>query len=610
MRLGTGASGWLIAIFLALFLVSARPSLADEGMWTFDNFPAAAVKAKYGVTIDQTWLDKVKGATARLSIGCSSSVVSGQGLVLTNHHCVSDCEDDLSSSSRDFVKDGFEALTRPEERQCPGMEADILAIISDVTSQVKAATLGKTGQDFVAARDGVAAGLERTTCAGREAVMACEVVSLYGGGQYKLYVYRKYTDVRLVFAPDLDAAFFGGDPDNFNFPRHDLDVAFLRLYVDGHAAATPDHLRWSSSPPMAGEPVFVVGDPGSTSRLLTADQLETQRDVILPQTLLRTSELRGRLISFGERGPDEKRIADQELFGVENDFKESFGEFQALSDPGFIQARRVAEAALKAKVAADPSTAASDPWAQIARAQISLTDQAAAYSLIEARPGADSELYYYARQLVRVAQERTKPNAERLPDYGEARLPLLEKQILDPRPVYPALERLELKFWLSKIREYLTADAPETKVFLGKESPEILAARLSLSGLADPAMRKALWAGGLAAIESSQDPLIVYILATDPTARAVRRTFEDKVAGPTASAAERIAKARFAAYGAEVYPDATFTPRVSYGEIVGWAWRGVATRSALSPPSQVCGNGRAAVLPSNSRRVGSRPGTS
>jgi hypothetical protein len=554
----------------------AGAAWADEGMWTYDNFPSAAVKAKYGVTIDQAWLDKVRGGTARLSIGCSSSIVSGQGLVLTNHHCVSDCAQDLSSPDRDYIKLGYSVAGRREERQCPGMQADVLTSIADVTATVGAATVGKSGQEFVRARDGAIAQIEQAACAGKETTATCQVVSLYQGGQYKLYTYRKYTDVRLVFAPELATAFFGGDPDNFNFPRYDLDISFLRLYENGAPAATPGHLRWNPAPPYAGQPAFVAGNPGSTSRLLTAAQLESLRDFVIPQTLLQLSEFRGRLIEFGTPGPEQARIADRELFGVENAFKAYHGEFQALSEPGFLEAKARADAVLRAKVAADPALAAKtgDAWGEIARAQADRAALNASYSLLERRPGAGSQLFAYARDLVRAATERVKPNSERLPDYTDSRLPLLEKEVLDVKPVYPSLERLELAFWLTKLREYLTADAPETKAYLGPDSPEDLAARLSASTLGDAAARKALWEGGLPAVLASRDPMIVYVLATDPTARAVRRAYDQRVSGPSDRAAERIAAARFAVYGTSVYPDATFTPRVSYGKVEGWTYQG------------------------------------
>ncbi len=554
----------------------AGQARADEGMWTYDNFPSAAVKAKYGVTIDQAWLDRVRGGTARLSIGCSSSIVSAEGLVLTNHHCVSDCAQDLSSADRDYIKLGYSVASRREERQCPGMQADVLIAIADVTPQVGAATAGKLGQDFVKARDGAIAGIEQAGCAGKEATRTCEVVTLYQGGQYKLYTYRKYTDVRLVFAPELSTAFFGGDPDNFNFPRYDLDISFLRLYENGAPAATPDHLRWNPAPPVAGQPVFVAGNPGSTSRLLTVDQLDSLRNFVLPEGLLMLSEFRGRLIEFGTLGPEQARIADRELFGVENSFKAFHGEFQALSEPGFLEAKARSDAALRAKVAADPALAAKtgDAWGEIARAQIDRAALNAPYSLLERRPGSGSQLFAYARDLVRAAAERAKPNAERLPDYTDSRLPLLEKEVLDEKPVYPSLERLELDFWLTKLREALTADAPETKIYLGADSPENLAARLSASTLGDAKVRKVLWDGGLPAIQASRDPMIAYVLATDPTARAVRKAYEEKVSGPSDRAAERIAAARFAVYGTSVYPDATFAPRLSYGQVEGWTYRG------------------------------------
>jgi hypothetical protein len=551
-------------------------AVADEGMWTFDNFPAAAVKAEYGVTIDRAWLDHIRTATARLSTGCSASIVTGEGLVLTNHHCVAGCVHDLSTADRNFIDLGYAAATPYEERQCPGMQAEVLISIGDVTDQVRASTAGKAGLEVIKARDAAVADIEKTACLGKEAVEICQVVSLYQGGQSKLYAYRKYSDLRLVFAPELEAASFGGEPDNFNFPRYQLDASFLRLYENGRPVVTLQHLRWNSAPPTEGEPVFVVGNPGTTSRLLTAEELDTLRNVSIPQTLLQLSELRGRLIEFGAQGPEQLRIAGRELFGVENRFKAYYGEFQALSEPGFMETKREADRELRARVAADASLAArtDDPWGDIARAQTDRAALNARYTLLEARPGSGSRLYAFARELVRAAQERAKPNNERLPDFTDSRLPLLEKELLDAKPVYPALEELELSFWLSKIREYLTADAPETAVFLGKDSPEELAARFSASSVADAKVRKALWDGGLSTIQASDDPLIKYVLATDATARAVRKVYEERVTGPTVRAAERIAAARFAIYGSAVYPDATFTPRISYGKIAGWTDRG------------------------------------
>jgi hypothetical protein len=565
------------ALFLAPVPFVSKSARADEGMWTFDNFPAAAVKQKYNVDITPAWLDRVRGAAVRLSSGCSASVVSANGLVLTNHHCVRDCVQALSTARVNYIEDGFMAVRRQDEKLCPGMQAEILARISDVTDRVSKAAAGKTGQDFVRARDGEIAAVEKEGCAGREAQFRCQVITLYQGGQYKLYEYRKYADVRLVAAPEAQAAFFGGDPDNFNFPRYDLDFSFVRLYENNAPMATPVHLSWRSDAPRDGEPVFVAGNPGTTQRLLTAEQLEALRDKALPTTLLFYSELRGRLIRFSSESAENRRIAEDTLFGIENSFKALSGQQKALVDPALITAKRRADAELKARVAANPTLAAEigDPWGEIAQAQTAYRALYDQYTMQESRGGFRSELFSYARALVRAAEERVKPNTDRLPGYTDSQLALLEKQVLDPAPVYPALEQAALEFWLSKLREYLTADSPATKTFLGKDSPEVLAARLAKSGLGDPALRRRLWDGGLTAIRASNDPMIQYVLATDAASRAVRKEWESRVSGPVDRAAQRIARARFAAYGTSAYPDATFSLRLTYGKVGGWTSNGV-----------------------------------
>ena len=559
----------LCAIFACLISASA---LADEGMWTFDNFPTATVNQKYALHIDQSWLDRVRGASVRLTSGCSASIVTGDGLVLTNHHCVRDCAQQLSNATADYVKDGFQVAKREDEKLCSGMQADVLAAISDVTDRVTKAASGKTGQDFVRARDAQIAAVEKESCAGKEDKFQCQVITLYQGGQYRLYTYRKYSDVRLVFAPEGMTAFFGGDPDNFNFPRYDLDCSFLRLYEDGKPAKTPDHLTWSTAPPKEGEPVFVAGNPGSTQRLLTADQLEGLRDLALPETLIQFSELRGRLIRFSAESAEHSRIANDLLFGIENSFKAFHGEEKALVDPALIATKRAADNDLKAKVAANPALAAEigAPWTEVAKAQADYRALYLPYYMMEVRAGIGSDLFRFARVLVRAATEKSKPNGERLPAYTDSRLALLGKTLLDPQPVYPELEQVTLEYWLSKLRENLTANAPGTKAFLGKDSPEALSARLAQSKLGDPAIRKTLWDGGIAAIQASDDPMIKFVLATDAASRAVRKQYEERVSGPIDRAAQKIARARFAIYGTNVYPDATFSLRLSYGKVEGW----------------------------------------
>ena len=565
-----------IVVLAGMAVAMATVAKADEGMWTFDNFPSAAVNAKYRTSIDQAWLTRVRGAAVRLSSGCSASLVSGRGLVLTNHHCVRDCAQNLSTPQVDYVKDGFSAPRREDEKLCPGMQAEILTTISDVTAKITDAAAGKSGQDFVRARDAAIAAVEKEGCAGRQDLFRCQVITLYQGGQYKLYVFRKYSDVRLVVAPELQTAFFGGDPDYFNFPRYYLDFSFVRLYEKGAPVASPDHLQWSVAPPKDGEPVFVAGNPGSTQRLLTAEQLETLRDLSLPRTLLLFSEIRGRLIRFSAESTEHARIGDDRLFGIENSFKAFSGQWKALVDPALISAKRQSDRQLRDAVAKNPALAkeTGDPWGDIARAQSSLKALYSAYSFQETRAGFTSDLFRYARALVRAAEEKAKPNGERLPEYTDSQLPLLEKRILDVAPVYPEVEQMMLEFWLSKLREYLTADAVGTKTFLGKDSPETLSARLAQSKLSDPALRRRLWEGGMAAIRASDDPMIRFVLATDTSSRAVRKQYETRVSGPIDQAAQKLAKARFAVYGANTYPDATFSLRLSYGKVGGWTDNG------------------------------------
>ena len=555
------------AAFAAATLL-ATPALADEGMWTFDAFPAARMKADYGWAPDQAWLDRVQAAAVRLTGGCSASFVSGEGLILTNHHCVVQCAQDLSSAGTDYLATGFIAADRTREQKCPGQQAEVVTAISDVTSRVTAAIGTATGEALTKARDAAIAGLEKGGCPDA-ATTRCQVVTLFGGGQYKLYKYRKYADVRLVWAPEFAAAFFGGDPDNFNFPRYALDAAFLRAYENGKPVATPQHLTWNPRGPQAGEATFVVGNPGRTQRLLTLDQLAFQREVVLPLQVSLQSELRGRLIAARAETPEKAREGADALFGVENTYKVSWGQARALDDETFAAKLAANEADLRAK-AGDPV-----PWNAIAAADKRFREIYFEWFFLEGRAGAGAVPYTWARDLVRAAAEREKPDAERLPGYTDSALPLVEKRLTDATPIAPWLEQMTLEFWLSKTREYLTADSPQVKVLLGRESPEALARRL-IAGtkLADPAERKRLFDGGMDAIKASNDPLIRFVLATDPQARAVRRVYDAEVAAPITAAQAKLAKARFAAYGANNYPDATFTLRISYGKVAGWTERG------------------------------------
>ena len=556
---------------LAIALAATASARADEGMWTFDKLPLDQIKAAYGVTLDAAWLETAQASAVRLTNGCSAAIVSGRGLVVTNNHCVTDCAQAMSSEDHDLVRDGFLTDGREEERKCAGLQAEVLLNIIDVTDQVRAAVEGKSDRDFVRAREGALAVAELAAC-GQDQTLRCQAISFFRGGQYKVYKYRRYNDVRLVFAPELAASAFGGDPDNFNFPRYAFDVAFVRLYADDAPAATPTFLTWRDRPPVEGEPTFVVGNPGSTERQSPMAQLETQRDLVLPVLQLQRAELRGRLLQFSREGAEKARLAAPELAWVENGYKVGLGKQAALSDKAFMGAKQAAEADLRAKVAADPALSAQvgDAWRRIAASQAAMAERFPAMRMLESGAGGGSELFYYARLLVRAASEQAKPAADRLPEYADTRRPLIERRLAEGPPTDADLERIFLEHWLLKTRELLTVDAPQVRALLGGDSPEQLAQRLAQSKLSDPEVRIALWKGGLNAIEASDDPLIRFVRRTDPVAREARAAYEAQVSGPGDVAAEKIAKARFAVLGDSVYPDATFSLRLSYGKVAGW----------------------------------------
>jgi len=564
----------LLASAAVLAFAAATSASAEEGMWTYDNFPIARANQTLGTNIDQAFLDRVRLSSVKFG-GCSAGVVSGQGLVMTNNHCVATCVANLSTPQQQYGETGFTPKTREEERKCPGATAEILTDISDVTERMHKAGEGLEGQAFTQAREAEAGRIETEAC-GNDPKIRCQVVSLYRGGQFKLYTYKKYTDVRLAFAPEDRAATFGGDLDNFSFPRFAIDAAFIRLYENDAPARTPTHFKWNASAPVEGTPVFVSGSPGATQRLLTQDQLMTVRDVVLPMDQLIASELRGRLIRYSEEGEDQAFIAMDPIVGVENTYKRGLGRMRALTDAQFIQAKAAAEVDFMQRYAAANGNG-PDPWGALEAVQPIARELYAPTALLEGGTGlgttsvaGGSQLFQWAKAIVRGAQERAKPSDQRLAEFADSRLPGVESGLFAERPTYPELEQIRLEWWLSKTREWLTVDSPYVRTLLGKESPEELSARVvSGTKLADPAVRRALWEGGLAAIQASDDPMIQYLLSIQEPTRAIRTEWEAKVQAPTDRASEQLAAARFAAYGDAVYPDATGTLRLTYGKIEG-----------------------------------------
>jgi hypothetical protein len=558
-------------LLLAALLVSPALARADEGMWTFNNFPKDQVEKAYGFKVTTPWLDNVRLSSARLAQGCSASFVSERGLVMTNHHCAHSCIEQLSTREKDFVKSGFLAKADADEVKCPELEVNQLVGISDVTARMKKATEGKNGREFFMAQRGEQAAIEKE-CQTADS-LRCEVVSLYRGGVYDLYKYQRFQDVRLVFAPEFAIAFFGGDPDNFMFPRYDLDVAFVRVYEGGQPARMKNWLRWSAAGAKEGELTFVSGNPGGTNRKLTVAQLQYQRDTALPERLVAMAEMRGKLSEYARRGEEQARHSNAMLFYVENGLKALTGRLEALADPAFFASKEKAEADFKAALARNPDHARKYLPAFDAVAKATADSKMLRRQLEFKERLSGGELLSLARTLVRGAAERQKPNPERLREFSDAALPQLTQALFSPAPVYPEFEVFQLTHLLTRIREKLGTDDPFVKKVLGQKSPAELAAELVKgTTLADVATRKRIWDGGPAALEAAvpTDTMLAFARSIDADGRAVRKVYEDTIQPVLVKNQELIAQAHFAVEGTSAYPDATFTPRLSYGSVQGY----------------------------------------
>lgn len=545
---------------------------ADEGMWTLNHFPSQTVKQKYGTQIDEPWLNHAMRSSARLAFGCSGSFISADGLVMTNHHCAHSCIEQISKKGRDFVADGFYAKSNEDEVKCPELEVNRLEKITDVTDAVLKATHGLDGPAFHDARQATFAKIEKACSAGID-TNRCEVVTLYHGGKYELYQYHRYQDVRLVFAPEFKMAFFGGDPDNFMFPRYDLDLSLMRVYENGKPLKNSDYFKWSTEAAKEGDLTFVTGHPGNTSRLLTIAQLEYLANTQIVKMLTLNSELRGLLTEFAHRGPEQKRVSEATLFSIENGLKAQKGRLEALKNKEFFNHKVAAEQALRKKVNANPTLkkAYGSAWDEIAKAQVQLKNIANPLFFLESSRAAHSKLYSIAKALVRAADELPKANEKRYEEFSDSALPSLKQSLFSEAPIYDEFEISMLTFYLTKMRETLTADSPIVKKIFGKRSPsEIAEAVVQGSKLKDMAVRQKLFAGGKKAILESNDPMIQFALLVDPDARAYRKIYEETIEPVIIKNSEKIAKAQFAVFGSNTYPDATFTLRVSYGKILGY----------------------------------------
>lgn len=559
---------------------------ADEGMWLFNVPPTAKVKATYGFTLTEPWLDHVRLSSVRFNNGGSGSFVSANGLTFTNHHVGATCIQQLSTGGKDYMKTGFYAKTQATEAKCPDLELNVLQGIEDVTAKVNAAVKPgmSVAEQGVATRAAMSAIEKDCTTATK---LRCDVITLYSGAMYHLYRYKKYTDVRLVFAPEFDAAFFGGDPDNFEYPRYDLDISFFRIYENNKPVHLNDFFKWSTAGVRNGELIFVSGNPGSTGRLDTMAQLEFLRDTGYP-LVLHTLTLRDEALKqFSAESPENARIAQEDIFSYENSLKAIKGYQSGLLNQDLMAKKASEEDALKRAVASDPKKKAEfgDPWEEISKAMDTEKQIYKPLTYLERMRGFGGELAGIARTLVRVTEERTKPNGERLREYRESNLPSLEQRLFSPAPIYKSLDTVLMTESLGEMKDEMP-DSPLVKEILtGKTPAELAKYLIDNTKLQDVAVRKQLFDGGVEAVKASTDPLIVLMRNIDPEARTVRKQYDDDVDAVVRRDGGAIAKLRFATEGTNIYPDATFTLRLSYGAVRGYTedGRGIVPKETRLP---------------------------
>ena len=565
----------LMAAAILVLLPIAGGRAADEGMWTFDNPPLKQLQQRYGFTPTQAWLEHIRLASVRLNDGGSGSFVSPHGLLLTNHHVALGQLQKVSSPQKDYVADGFYAPKLEDELKCPDLEIDILMSMENVTQRVQGSVKADMNDEAaLRARKAEMAKIEKESL--DSTGLRSDVITLYEGGEYWLYRYKKYTDLRLVFAPERQIAFFGGDPDNFTYPRYDIDFALFRVYENGRPLETKDYLKWNPAGPAADELVFVSGNPGATSRLDTIAQIETQRDYLLPLLIKTLTQREEVAQGYSAQGPEQAREALNYLFRLENSLKAYRGIEQGLADKTLMAERQKEEADFRARVDSRPDwkSAYGGGWDAIAAAEAKQRPLLRKFR-IRTLGGTRDRLPEMALTLVRLVAEVKKPDGVRLDGYHDSQLESLRFNLFSPAPVYPGFEEAMLAGALQFAREEVGADDPFVKAVLDGRTPEEVAKEaIQRTKFADPAFRKSLVEGGEAAVQASQDPLIVLARKADPFGREAIKWTEDNVQSVEMKAGEKISQARFAVYGKFLYPDATFTLRLAYGAVKGYPMNG------------------------------------
>lgn len=561
----------LITVIMATTALTQVRS--DEGMWLLNEPPRELLKTKYHFELTDAWLERAMKGSVRFNSGGSGGFVSADGLIVTNHHIGAESLQKLSPPGKDYYKDGYYARSRAEELKCPDLELNVLQEIADVTDRVNAAVkAGASPADAFTARRKVMSEIEKESL--DQTGLRSDVVTLYQGGAYHLYRYKKYTDVRLVMAPEATIANFGGDTDNFEYPRFCLDACFFRAYENDRAITIKHFFKWSDVGPTDGEIVFVTGHPGTTNRLETYEKLRHRRDVTLPYTLARLRALEAALSQFSERAPEFAKMAATDHHRVANSRKAFSGQYQGLLDQSVMQRKKTEQAELfQRKVADNPPTSyveARDAIAKIAGAQNVVRSFEAEWSLIETGHAFYSELFAIARHLVRMRTELEKPSAERLREYRDSNLESLRFQLFSPAPIHAELERAKLAASLTFLAECLGGEHPLVSKILAGKSPANRAADLVTgTKLFDVAVRKKL-AGDNSMLDSSDDAMIQLAKLIDPEARALRKRYETEFEEVERQAFAAISRWRFEKFGRSVAPDATFTLRLAFGVVKGY----------------------------------------
>ncbi len=557
---------FLITVPLLLSCPMTAPS--DEGMWLLNNPPRKLLKEKYNFDLSDAWLERAQRASVRFNSGGSGSFVSADGLVVTNHHIGADSLQKLSPKDKDYYHDGYYAPSQAEELKCPDLELNVLISIEDVTDRINTAVKpDMTPAQAFAARRAVMADVEKESL--EKTKLRSDVVTLYQGGLYHLYRYKKYTDIRLVFAPHHGIAAFGGDVDNFEYPRHGLDVCFFRVYENGTPIKSDHFLKWSTKGPAEGDLVFVTGHPGTTNRMETLAKLIHRRDITLPYTLARVRALEAALLQFSETSPERRKMAANDLHSVANARKALSGQYQGLLDAAIVERKAKLESELR-KLAAE-KTIAVDAWKQIESTQQTLREFERDYALIERGDAFYTEYFSIARHLVRLAVELPKKNTDRLREYRDSNLESLKFQLFSPAPIHAEVEKTKLAASLTFLTERLGGGNKLVTTVLAGKPPNVRAADLVAgTKLGDSAERKRLFDGGSKAIAESNDPMIALVRQIDDEARRLRKRYEDEVEEVERQAYAQIARLRFDSFGRDIAPDATFTLRLAFGVATGY----------------------------------------